>query len=68
LAVTTVEPYNDLFQEIKTAQAIDTSAADVKDRIVGTPIVDISDLQRIDELEEESSNKLKVTARILTYE
>ena len=57
LVATTVEPYDDLLQEIKTAQAIDVLAADVKHRIVGTPIFDIPDLQRIDELEEESSNE-----------
>jgi hypothetical protein len=48
LATNTVEPYNDLLQEIKTAQAIDALAADVKRRIVGTPIIDIPDLQRLD--------------------
>ena len=57
LAVTTVEPYDDLLQEIKAAQAIDALAADVKHKIVGTPIVDIPDLQPIDELEEESTNE-----------
>jgi len=44
LAATTVEPYDDLLQEIKTAQAIDPFAAEVKHRIVGTPIDDIPDL------------------------
>jgi hypothetical protein len=68
LVATTVEPYHDLLQEIKTAQAIDVLVADVKHRIVGTPIVDITDLLRIDELEEESSNEWKVTAGGLTYE
>jgi hypothetical protein len=68
LATNTVEPYDDLLQEIKTAQAIDALAADVKRRIVGTPIVDIPDLQRIDELEEDSSNEWKVTTGVLTYE
>jgi hypothetical protein len=53
LAIITVELYDDLFQEIKTAQAIDTLAADMKCRIVGTQITDIPDLQRIDELEED---------------
>jgi hypothetical protein len=48
LVTNTVDPYNDLLQEIKTAQAIDALAADVKRRIVGTPIVDIPDLQRLD--------------------
>jgi hypothetical protein len=48
LATNAVELYNDLLQEIKTAQAIDALAADVKRRIVGTPIVDIPDLQRLD--------------------
>jgi hypothetical protein len=67
-ATITVEPYDDLLQEIKTAQAIDGLAADVKHRIVGTQIVDIPDLQRIDESEEERSNEWKVTAGVLTYE
>jgi hypothetical protein len=67
MAATTVEPYDDLLQEIKAAQAIDALAADVKRRIVGTPIVDIADLQRIDELQEESTNQWKVTAGVLTY-
>jgi hypothetical protein len=68
LAATTVEPYNDLIQEIKAAQAIDALAADMKYKIIGTPIVDIPDLQRIDQLEEESTNKWKVTAGVLTHE
>jgi hypothetical protein len=51
LATHPVEPYDDLLQEIKTAQAIDALAADVMRRIVGTSIVDIPDLQRIHELE-----------------
>ena len=68
LATNTVELYDDLRQDIKTAQPIDRLAADVKRRIIGTPIVDISDLQRIDELEEDSSNKWKVTTGVLTYE
>jgi phosphoserine phosphatase len=45
LAATTVEPYEDLLQEIKPAHAIDALAADVKHKIVGTPIIYISDLQ-----------------------
>jgi hypothetical protein len=56
-ATNTVEPYDDLLQEINTAEAIDALAADVKRRIVGTPIIDIPDLQRIDALEEDSSNE-----------
>jgi len=68
LATTTVEPYDDLLQEIKTAQAIDALGADVKCRIVSTPIVDIPDPQRIDELEEDSSNEWKATAGVLAYE
>jgi hypothetical protein len=43
-------------------------ASEVKRRIVGTPIVDIPDLQRMDELEEDSSNEWKVTTGVLTYE
>jgi hypothetical protein len=67
MAATTVEPYDDLLQEINAAQAIDALAADLKCRIVGTPIVDIADLQRIDKLKEESTNEWKVTAGVLTY-
>ena len=66
MATTTVEPCDDLLQVIKTAQAIDVLATNVKCRIVGTPIVDIPDLQRIDELEEDSSIEWKVTAGVLT--
>jgi len=55
LVTNTVESYNDLLQEIKTAQAIHAWAGDGKRRIVGTPIVDIPDLPRIDELEHHSS-------------
>jgi len=68
LETNTVEPCDDLLQEIKTAQAIDVLAADVKRRIVGTPIVNIPDLQRIDELEEDLSNEWKDTTTVLTYE
>jgi len=68
LATNTVEPYDDLLHEIKTAQAIDALAADLMRRIVSTPIADIPDLQRIDELEEDSSNEWKVTTGVLTYE
>jgi hypothetical protein len=68
LATNTVEPYNFLLQEIKRSQAIDPSGADMKRRIVGTPIVHIPDLLRIDELEEDSSNEWKVTTGFLTYE
>jgi len=68
LATNTVEPYNDLLQQIKTAQAINALAANVKRRIVGTPIVDIPDLQTIVELKEDSSNQWKVTTGVLTYE
>jgi len=53
LLTDTIEPYDDLHQEFKTAQAFDVLAADVKRRIVGTPIVDIPNLQRMDELEDD---------------
>jgi hypothetical protein len=66
-AGTTVEPYNDLLQEIKTAQPIDALAAERKHRIFDTPLFDIPDLRRIDELEEESGNEWKVTTGVLTY-
>jgi hypothetical protein len=57
LASNTVESYDDLLQEIKTAQAIDPLGADVKSRILSTPMIDIPDRQRIDELEENSRNE-----------
>jgi len=44
LATTTIELYDTLRQEIKTAPAIDHLAADVNHRIVDTPIFDIADL------------------------
>jgi hypothetical protein len=66
-AATTVEPYDGLVQEIKTAQAIDTMCAEVKTRIFGTLIVDIPDLPRIEELEEDQSNKWEVTTGVRTY-
>ena len=68
MATTTVEPYDDIFHEINTAQAIDSLAALKKHRIVGTPIANIPDLQRLDELEEDASNEWKVTAGVITYE
>ena len=68
VAATTVEPYDDLLEAIETPQAIDTLAANVKHRIVGTQIVDIPDLQRLDKFEEESSNERNVTAGGLTYQ
>jgi hypothetical protein len=68
LATNTVELCNNLLQEIKTSQVIDPSGADMKRRIVGNPIVHIPDLQRIDELEEDSSNEWKVTTGFLTYQ
>ena len=61
LATNAVELYDDLLQEIKTAQTIDALAADVKRRIVLTPIIDIPDLQTIDYVEDDSSNEWKVT-------
>ena len=48
-AATPVEPYDDLLQEIKAGQAIHPVPADVKHRIIGTPIVDIHDLQIIEQ-------------------
>jgi len=66
LATSTIELYDDLLQGIKTAQAIDALAAEVHNRIVGTQIVNIPDLQRVYESENEPSNKWKVTAGYLT--
>jgi len=67
-STTTIELYDDLLQKIKTAKATDVLATDVPLRIFGTQIIDIPDLQRIDESEEEPSNKWKLTAGVLTYE
>jgi hypothetical protein len=52
LEASTAEPYDDLLEEINVAQAINALAADVNHKIISTPIVDIPDLQRIDQLEE----------------
>jgi len=57
LGTTAVEPYDDLLQEMETAQAIQALAADVKRRIVGTPNVDIPDQERINEPEESFGNE-----------
>jgi len=64
LATTNTEWYNDLHDEINTDKAINFLAADVKPRTVGTPIVNIHDLLRMDELDEEPSNKWNVTAGV----
>jgi hypothetical protein len=68
LSTSTSVLFNDLLQEIITAQAIDVVAAYVKRRIVGFLNVDIPDLQRIDKLKEDSSNELKVNIAVLTWE
>jgi hypothetical protein len=68
LANNTIEPYDHHPQKITTAQAVDALAADVNRRIVGTPIVLISDLQRMNELEDDLSDEWKVTTGVLTYE
>jgi hypothetical protein len=68
LATTRIEPYDDLFQEIITAQAINIFAAQVRHGIVRTPIFDIPDLHRMDELEKEPHNKWRLTAGFLTLE
>jgi len=65
MLATTVDPYDDLLPAITTAQASDSLAADVNRRIVGTPIVGLSELPR---QAEDSSKEWKVTARALTYE
>jgi hypothetical protein len=65
--ITTIELYDGLLEGIKTPQAIDVLAADGKSKIVSTPIVNILDFKRIDELEEDLSNEWKVTTRVLTY-
>jgi len=67
-ATTTVQLYNNLLEVIKTAQAMDTFATDVKNWIVGTATVDNPHLQSIDEQDEDSGNKWKVTTRVPTYE
>jgi hypothetical protein len=47
---------------------MDVLAADVKSMIVSTPIVNIPNLKRMDELEDDLSTEWKVTTRVLTYE
>jgi hypothetical protein len=61
LAATTIDPDYDRLQAINTTQPIHALAADVKHRFVGTPMVDITDLKRIDKMEEDTSNVWNVT-------
>jgi len=42
-------------------------AANVKRRIVRTPIIDIPDLERIDELHDKLGNRWEFTATVLIY-
>lgn len=57
LATNTVVPYDHDHLKITPAQVMKSLAADVNCRIVGTPILDIPALQRIDELEEDSTKE-----------
>lgn len=66
LATITVKPYNNLHQFANTANPVNCLAYNVKSRIVGTSIVHVSDLEWIDELEEDSRSKCNVTAKVLT--
>jgi len=68
LAVTTVEPYNDLLPAIKAAQASDWLAADVKRRIVDTRMVGHPDLSKAGVLDGPTKEQWKVISGALTYE
>jgi hypothetical protein len=66
--VTTVEPYEDLLPAIKTAEAYDVLAAEVKCRIVDTPIIGYPDLSKAGGPDGPTEEQWKVIMRVLTYE
>jgi len=71
LATTTVEPYNDLLQAIRTAQATDSLAIDVNKKIVDPPMVGIPDLSESggeDGSTDTGNSQWKVISGALTYE
>jgi len=67
MVTTMVKPYHDLIEEINRVRSVNVLAVDLKDMVVSTPKVDLADLERIDELDEEPSNEWQVTAGVLTY-
>jgi hypothetical protein len=68
LAVTTIEPYDDFIPAIKAAQASDSMAADIKRRIVDTPMVGHPDLSKAAVLDGPTEEQWKVISGALTYE
>jgi len=68
LAVTTVESYDDLQPAIKAAQASDLLAADVKRRIVDTPMVGYADLSKTGGPDEPTEEQWTVISGALTDE
>ena len=68
MAVTTVEPYDDLLSAIKAAQASDSLAADVKRRIVDTAMIRYPDLSKAGGPDEPTDEQWKVISGALTYE
>jgi len=68
LAATTVEPYDDLLPGIKAAQASDSLAADVKRRIVDTPMVGYPDPSKAGGPDGPTEEQWKVISGALTYE
>jgi hypothetical protein len=67
LQPTFLEPYEDLVQDLTTAEAIDLLVADLKRRIVSTPSINTPNRQRMEKREEDLLNQWKVTSRLLTY-
>jgi hypothetical protein len=57
MQTTTIERYDDLLQQIKSSRAIKKLAGDVMHRVLSISIMYIPNLQRIQELEEDSNNK-----------
>ena len=68
LAVTTVEPNNDLLPAIKAAQASDSLAADVQRRIVDSPMFGHPDLSKAGVLHGPAKEQWKGISGALTYE
>jgi len=68
VAVTTIEPYNDLLPAIPEAQALDSLATDVKHRIVHTTLVGHPDQSKAGVLDRPTEEQWKVISGALTYE
>jgi hypothetical protein len=68
LAVTTIEPYDDLLPVITAAQASDSLATDVKHRIIDTPMVGYPDLSKAGGPDGPTEEEWKIISGALTYE